>query len=115
MNILGSAKAQHFNSDGGYYSFGNSSAYRIIENSSVETYTNKTSNSPTRQKTINSNVMEIELLVAKEIRTAVSSLQKKIRDISLLISPVLDAAYKLQKTMGDVNLSQVMTGNCGAW
>ena len=59
--------------------------------------------------------MEIELLVAKEIRTAVSSLQKKIRNMSLLISPVLDAAYKLQKTMGDVNLSQVMTSNCGAW
>ena len=113
--MLGSAKAQHFTSNGGYYSFGNSSAYRIIENSSLETYANKTSNSATRQKTINSNAMEIELLVAKEIRTAVSSLQKKIRDISLLISPVLDAAYILQKTMGDVNLSQAMTSNCGAW
>ena len=81
MNILGSAKAQHFNSDGGYYSFGNSSAYRIINNSSVETYANKTSKSETRQTKINTNAMEIELLVAKEICTAVSSLQKKIRNI----------------------------------
>ena len=32
----------------------------------------------------------------------------------LLISPVLNAAYKLQKTLGNVNLSQVMTSDCGA-
>ena len=66
------------------------------------------------QKGINSNAIDIEVLVAKEIRTVVSTLKKMIRNMLLLISPVLDAAYKLQKTLGDVNLSQVMTSDCGA-
>ena len=35
--------------------------------------------------------------------------------MTLLITPVLDAAYKLQKMLGDVNLRQVMTSDCGAW
>ena len=44
LNIFGSGKIkQHFNLDGGYYSYGNSSACRIINNSSVETYANKKS------------------------------------------------------------------------
>ena len=58
--------------------------------------------------------MDIEVLVAKEIRTVVSTLKKMIRNMPLLISPVLNAAYKLQKTLGNVNLSQVMTSDCGA-
>ena len=42
-NILGCEKSQYFNLNGEYYSYGDSSAYRIIDNSSVETYANKTS------------------------------------------------------------------------
>ena len=33
----------------------------------------------------------------------------------LLISPVLDTAYKLRNKIDCVNLSQVMSNDCGAW
>ena len=42
-------------------------------------------------------------------------LEKIIRNMLLLTTPVLDASYELQKTMGDVNLIQVTTSGYGAW
>ena len=115
QNILGTGKSQYFNLNGEYYSYRNSSAYWIINNLSVDIYANKSSKSVQTQQVINRNASDIELLLAKEIRTAFRSLKKIIRNVPLLISPVFDAAYKLQNIMGGVNLSQVKTSNCGAW
>lgn len=81
QNILELGNAQHLNPDGGYYSYSNSSAYRIIESSAVKTYVNKKPKIVMTQKAININAMDIELLVAKDIQTAVCSLKKMVRNL----------------------------------
>ena len=54
-------------------------------------------------------------MTAKEIRTAVSFFKKFVRNMPMLISPVLNVAHRLQKIKGDVNLRKVMTSDDGVW
>ena len=42
-------------------------------------------------------------------------MEKFVRNMPLLISPVLNTAHTLQTIKGDVNLRKVMTSNDGAW
>ena len=59
-NILGTGKLRNFNSNGGYYSYGNSSIYRIVDNSSLGQYSNKKVSNLQKQSTIDKNALVIE-------------------------------------------------------
>ena len=59
-NIFWLGKGQHFNLDGGYYSYGNSFAYRIFDNSSVIRYANKKSRNLKSQMISNTISTDIE-------------------------------------------------------
>ena len=50
-----------------------------------------------------------------EINRAIKSLQRRFRNIHLLISPIITAVDSLQKIVGDVNLKKLTTSENGSW
>ena len=72
---IGTGNVKHLNSNGGYYSYGNSSTYRIIDKSSVELYTKKRASNTQKQVKIDKTALIREEIGANEILTAVSYLK----------------------------------------
>ena len=114
-NIVVNGKSNHFNSTGYGYSFGNKGFYGMINNSSVSTYAHK--------KYKNTEKMEdsiflsriIDNMTAIEVNYAVTTMKQVLPNIVNLISPVLDVAYNLQYSIGDINLQKVSGTSDGVW
>ena len=79
----------------------------------MERYNNKKTENENNELLINKIVKDIEQIVATEMRMAVLSLEIFVRNMPLLISPVVDVVYTLPDTMVDVNLRRVLTSDCG--
>ena len=107
--------ADHNGSTGLYYSFGNKGAYERIDNSTVGQYKTKTFKDDSKTMRLHSWCKSAETLIAMHLNESVISLKTYIRNISALISPVIDVAYKMQSKHGNVNLKAVETKNSGIW
>ena len=107
---------QHFESVGNIYSFGNKAFYGLVDNnSSISQYVNKKSKNPTKQDKINNNAITCEQLCCVQVEKAVNLMKRLFPRINKLISPLLDVAYSMQETKGDINLQKVDTAEHGIW
>lgn len=114
-NITKKGAANHHNSTGKYYSFGNKGAYKIVNNSSVGQYSNKNITARKYKELLKDAAKDAEQLCACHLLDSVLSTQKHIRNMSKLIQPVLSTAYKIQDEIGSVNLKEVESTAGGMW
>ena len=114
-NIMKKGDANHHNSTGKYYSFGNKGAYKLVANKSVGQYAMKESKNPLIDKRLISQSLEIETLCASHVHESINAMEKVLRNISNLVSPVIDTAFDMQVNYGAVGLKAVATSNSGMW
>ena len=58
---------------------------------------------------------EAEKVISCHINEAVSMFEKRFRNISQLLSPIINTAYKMQSGHGNVNLKATGTKKSGIW
>ena len=109
------ATYDHHGSFGNCFSFGNKPLYGMVDNKSVGVYSNKKSKVIRRQEHINVTASNIETICSEVIKKGVNSLSAIVPDIKYLLSPILDTAQKIGKSMGDTVLSEVNTATSGCW
>ena len=114
-NIFLPGKSNHFDSSGYYYSFGNRASYKKQGSSSINTYTNKKSKIMLNQNKIDDEAKFIENKCATELCKGIKSLKGYTKNITELISPMLDVSYSMQKKYGDINFTDVPTSKSGMW
>ena len=85
----------HHGSNGSCFSFGNKPLYGMSNNSSVGVYSTLQHTNDTKQFTINNNANEIEMEMSIAITNGVNVLGVILREISLLLSLVLDTAREI--------------------
>jgi len=114
-NIMKKGKSNHHDSSGYYYSFWNKGSFQRKGNKSVDQYANKTSKSVMRMQKLNEDASEIEHVCASHISESVLGMENVIRNISKLLSPVIDTAFEMQKDYGQVGLKDVESSESGMW
>ena len=68
-----------------------------------------------KQKHIDETSCYIEDICFDEIQKGMKILGKYIRNITQLISPILDISYNMQKKYGNINFKDVQTSSIGMW
>ena len=81
----------------------------------MDQYANKTSKSVMRMQKLNEDASEIEHVCASHISESVLGMENVIRNISKLLSPVIDTAFEMQKYYGQVGLKDVKSSESGIW
>ena len=114
-NIMKRGGANHCNSTGYYYSFGNKGSYERVGNCSVGQYASKKSTSVEKTKRIGDNAVMLEKLCASHIKESVLAMENLLPNLSTLISPVVDTAFDMQVKHGPVGLKKVHNTNSGMW
>ena len=114
-NILKSSKAKHFDSTGEYYSFGNKGNFGMVDNSSVGIYASKSYTKSSSNLKAKSIADEMESSSANEVGYAVKNLSGVVPNLHKLLSPVVDVAFNMQATHGDLNIQKVQTASSGLW
>ena len=95
-----SAKNNHHDSKGLYFSFGNKARYKTIDGSSIGQYTNK-KNVTVEQKM---KFLVIEDLVARELKDGIMMLGSLIPLLKEYIAPIFGVADKMQLSKGNINI-----------
>ena len=54
-------------------------------------------------------------MCGEEINRATSTLQRRFRNIHLLLAPVVKTAHAIQELVGDINLKSLCTSEKGSW
>lgn len=105
----------HHGSNGSCFSFGNKSFYGMKNNSSVGVYSTLQHKNDTKQLAINNNAKEIEKEISIAITNGVNVVGVILREIRMLLSPVLDTARQIQEKNGNIGLTDVDTSEVGCW
>ena len=114
-NIMKKGKANHHNSQGKYYSFGNKGAFKLIGNSSVGQYTQKEVKAKRNMDVLIGVADKAEKLCACHIYESVEAIGKVVRNISKLLSPLINVAFQMQSKLRSVNFQEVATTPSGMW
>ena len=108
-------RSSHFESKGYYASFGMKANYGIVNKSSLAEYAVKKTKCEYKQHVIKQKATEIEMLCALEFKKSTASFGRYLRNITELLSPVVDEAYACQDDWGNIGLVKVPSSQCGFW
>ena len=109
------AQNAHHGSKGYYASFGMKANYAIVNQSSLAKYTVINNKNLKLQKEIILKAEYLENLLAEELLTSTLSFKKYLRNITDLLSPVINEAFECQKDWGNICLNAVPTTEYGLW
>ena len=108
-------RSSHFESKGYYASFGMKANYGIVNKSSLAEYAVKKTKCEYKQHVIKQKATEIEMLCALEFKKSTASFGRYLRNITELLSHVVDEAYTCQDDWGNIGLVKVPSSQCGFW
>ena len=80
----------HHGFAGSCYAFGNKPSFSMVDDRSVEVYTDKNSKNDDKQDTINNEAKYVERMCSETITKGVNSLSIIIPDLKYLLLPILD-------------------------
>ena len=112
-DVMKKGASTHQNSTGKYYSFENKGAYALVGNSSVGQYATKSVKGKINRESIVDFAQRLEKLCACNLHKLIETIGGAVCNITKLISPVLDVAFKIQSSIGSVNLKEVATTSSG--
>ena len=87
----------------------------MVNNSSVGQYVNKKYKSKGKTVLASYNAKLIEEAASQELSAGIYSLCTVIPKVRLFIAPVINCAYHLQNTKGDINLKETSGISNGLW
>ena len=105
----------HFGTVGEVYAFGNKPNYKIVDYSSVSEFGNKTSKVLKRRVWINEISNNIDEKCADVVRDGMGNFETIIASIKLLVSPIINAAMKIQTKYEQEVVKEVKTSSSGFW
>ena len=109
------SKITHNNSTGLYYSYGNKGNFGLINDSSVSQYTYKKYKSEWRNEMSHSSNNFMQQLSAEDLLNGLLDMSVVLPAVGKVVSPIIDAAFEMQKVKGNIELSQVPGSSEGLW
>ena len=108
-NIINS-EGQHHGSTGKIYSYGNTANFGLVGKSSITHYANRKCNRLSHYKGLC-----LEELSQMEMQCGIANLSNYIPLLPKLISPIIDVAFNLQQSQGDILLKEITGSKDGLW
>lgn len=106
----------HFRSQGYIAAWGNKALYaRSASYSTVGQYVSRSPKNDLKLEEVYEKNVELEDLIACEIKKASSKFDKWFPNFNQLIAPILKVAYEKQNEDGDVNFKQQTISTSGLW